>query len=71
MQQGRGLGAAVIHPGLLAANVAGVPAFLEVFDERSVRFYECLGFEVSAAYPLSGGGLCTWAMTCEPGRPGV
>ncbi|MFI9627931.1 GNAT family N-acetyltransferase [Streptomyces sp. NPDC052042] len=70
-QQGRGLGAAVIRPGLLAAEEAGVPAFLETSDERNVRFYEHLGFEVTADYPLPGGGPHTWAMTRRSGRPGA
>ncbi|MFE6688980.1 GNAT family N-acetyltransferase [Streptomyces sp. NPDC057743] len=68
-RQGRGLGAAVIRPGLHAANEAGVPAFLETSDERNVRFYERLGFEVTATYPLPGGGPRTWAMTRKPEKP--
>ncbi|KUL37319.1 puromycin N-acetyltransferase [Streptomyces sp. NRRL F-4489] len=69
--QGRGLGAAVIRPGLRAAEQAGVPAFLETSDEGNVRFYERLGFAVTAAYPLPGGGPRTWAMTREPGAGGA
>ncbi|GCD36529.1 GCN5-like N-acetyltransferase [Streptomyces chrestomyceticus JCM 4735] len=65
--QGRGLGRAVIRPGLEAAEAAGVPAFLETSDERNVGFYERLGFEVTADYPLPGGGPHTWAMTRKPG----
>ncbi|MEU4203608.1 GNAT family N-acetyltransferase [Streptomyces sp. NPDC039022] len=66
-RQGQGLGGAVIRPGLEAAEQAGVPAFLETSDERNVRFYERLGFEVTADYPLPGGGPHTWAMTRKPG----
>ncbi|GCD48210.1 GNAT family N-acetyltransferase [Streptomyces paromomycinus] len=66
-RQGQGLGGAVIRPGLEAAEQAGVPAFLETSDERNVRFYERLGFEVTADYPLPGGGPRTWAMTRKPG----
>ncbi|MFH8344743.1 GNAT family N-acetyltransferase [Streptomyces sp. NPDC018045] len=65
--QGRGLGGAVLRPGLEAAEAAGVPAFLETSDERNVRFYQRLGFEVTADYPLPGGGPRTWAMTRKPG----
>ncbi|MEZ7002263.1 GNAT family N-acetyltransferase [Streptomyces sp. AD55] len=68
-RQGQGLGTAVIRPGLRAAEKAGVPAFLETSEERNVRFYQHLGFEVTAAYPLPGGGPHTWAMTRRPGRP--
>ncbi|OKI00431.1 puromycin N-acetyltransferase [Streptomyces sp. CB02923] len=66
-RQGQGLGAAVIRPGLEATGAAGVPAFLETSDARNVRFYERLGFEVTADYPLPGGGPRTWAMTHKPG----
>lgn len=69
--QRRGLGTAVIRPGLLAADEAGVPAFLETSDEHNVRFYERLGFEVTAACSLPGGGPRTWAMTRRPGRSGA
>ncbi|MCK7624957.1 GNAT family N-acetyltransferase [Streptomyces sp. RS10V-4] len=70
-RQGRGLGAAVLRPGLRAADGAGVPAFLETSDEGNVRFYRRLGFEVTAAYPLPGGGPYTWAMTRRPGATGA
>ena len=66
-RQGRGLGRAVVQPGLEAAERAGVPAFLETSDERNVRFYEGLGFEVTADYALPDGGPHTWAMTRRAG----
>ncbi|MEV5593260.1 GNAT family N-acetyltransferase [Streptomyces sp. NPDC052496] len=65
--QGRGLGGAVVRPGLEAADAAGLPAFLETSDIRNVRFYERLGFQVTAEYPLPDGGPRTWAMTRKPG----
>ncbi|MFI2413742.1 GNAT family N-acetyltransferase [Streptomyces sp. NPDC018947] len=66
--QGRGRGAAVLRPGLEAAEEAGVPAFLETSDPRNVRFYERLGFAVTAEVPLPDGGPLTWCMTRAPGR---
>ncbi|MEU9762376.1 GNAT family N-acetyltransferase [Streptomyces sp. NPDC001834] len=66
-RQGRGLGRAVLLPGVTAAERAGVPAFLETSDERNVRFYQGLGFEVTADYALPDGGPHTWAMTRPPG----
>lgn len=61
-RQGGGLGRAVLRPGMEAAERDGVPAFLETSDERNVRFYEHLGFEVTADVPLPGGGPRTWCM---------
>ncbi|MEV0122480.1 GNAT family N-acetyltransferase [Streptomyces sp. NPDC050703] len=65
-RQGRGLGAAVLAPGLEAADRAGRPAFLETSTERNVRFYERLGFAVTADVTLPGGGPRTWCMLREP-----
>ncbi|APY85324.1 GNAT family N-acetyltransferase [Streptomyces alfalfae] len=64
--QGRGLGAAVLGPGLEAADRAGHPAFLETSTERNVRFYERLGFAVTAEVTLPDGGPRTWCMLREP-----
>lgn len=65
-RQGSGLGAAVLRPGLQEAEQAGVPAFLETSSARNVRFYQRLGFDVTAAYPLPDGGPDTWAMVRRP-----
>ncbi|MGH8877987.1 MAG: GNAT family N-acetyltransferase [Stackebrandtia sp.] len=64
-RQGRGLGAAVIRPGLEAAAEAGVPAFLETSTYDNVGFYRHLGFEVAAEVTIPDGGPTTWAMTKE------
>ncbi|GHD26621.1 N-acetyltransferase [Nocardiopsis kunsanensis] len=66
--QGRGLGRAVIEPGLAAADAEGLPAFLETSTEGNVRVYEALGFEITAEYDLPGGGPRTWAMLRRPAR---
>ena len=60
--QGKGLGRAVIEPGLEMAEKQGYPVFLETSDEANVRIYERLGFEVKAAYPLPFNGPETYAM---------
>ncbi|XVQ10142.1 GNAT family N-acetyltransferase [Spirillospora sp. CA-255316] len=65
-RQGSGLGRAVIRPGLEAAERDGVPAFLETSEARNVAFYERLGFEVTAEYPLPCGGPTTWSMIRHP-----
>ncbi|MGA4837795.1 GNAT family N-acetyltransferase [Streptomyces sp. G45] len=64
--QGRGLGAAVLAPGIEAADRAGHAAFLETSTERNVRFYERLGFAVTAEVELPDGGPRTWCMRREP-----
>jgi ribosomal protein S18 acetylase RimI-like enzyme len=66
--QGEGRGAAVLRPGLDAAERAGFPAFLETSSPRNVRFYERLGFTVTAEVPLPDDGPLTWCMLREPGR---
>ncbi|MCP2262017.1 Acetyltransferase (GNAT) family protein [Streptoalloteichus tenebrarius] len=65
--QGRGLGAAVLRAGLVEVDRSGSPAFLETSDERNVRLYRRLGFEVTAELDIPGGGPHTWFMRREPG----
>lgn len=43
---GQGLGAALMKHALLAADEAGLPAYLESSNIRNVAFYERHGFEV-------------------------
>ncbi|GLF93088.1 GNAT family N-acetyltransferase [Streptomyces yaizuensis] len=64
--QGRGLGSAVIRPGLAAADRAGYPAYLETATEANVRLYERLGFTVTAQVSGTDGGPTTWCMRREP-----
>ncbi|MEU5127600.1 GNAT family N-acetyltransferase [Streptomyces mobaraensis] len=64
--QGRGIGAAVLSPGLEAAERAGHPAYLETSTERNVRFYQRLGFRVTADVRLPDDGPRTWCMRRDP-----
>ncbi|GAA0567009.1 GNAT family N-acetyltransferase [Actinomadura livida] len=64
--QGRGLGQAVLAPGLAEADRTGHDAYLETADERNVRFYERFGFETTADVHLPGGGPRTWCMIRRP-----
>jgi len=61
-RQGRRLGTAVLQPGLRAAHLAGVPAYLETSSERNVAFYRRLGFDVVGSTDLPDEGPHTWAM---------
>ncbi|GCD95996.1 GNAT family N-acetyltransferase [Embleya hyalina] len=64
--QGRGLGRAVLEPGIEEAERADFPAFLETSSEANVRFYERLGFEVTADVRLPDDGPRTWCMRRNP-----
>lgn len=65
--QGQGLGRAVLAAGLDAADRAGHASFLETSSARNVRFYERLGFSVTAEVELPDGGPRTWCMRREAG----
>ncbi|WP_435246772.1 GNAT family N-acetyltransferase [Streptomyces sp. NRRL F-5630] len=64
--QGNGLGSAVLIPGIQEAERAGHPAFLETSSEPNVRFYERLGFKVTADVQLPHNGPRTWCMRRDP-----
>ncbi|WP_432161270.1 GNAT family N-acetyltransferase [Streptomyces sp. NRRL F-5630] len=64
--RGNGLGSAVLIPGIQEAERAGHPAFLETSSEPNVRFYERLGFKVTADVQLPHNGPRTWCMRRDP-----
>lgn len=66
-RQGRGLGRAVIEPGLRAADDQGVPCYLETSLAGNVSLYRRLGFEVTGEVELPHGGPTTWTMSRPPG----
>ena len=67
--QGRGLGTAVVTPGLAAADAAGVGCYLESSKEANVPYYRRLGFEVTDTYEIGGGGPRLWLMWRDPRSP--
>ncbi|MBW4718082.1 GNAT family N-acetyltransferase [Saccharothrix sp. SC076] len=69
-RQGRGLGTAVISPGLAAADAAGSPAYLETSTDRNVRLYRRLGFEVTTEVRLPDGAPPVWCMNRSPRTTG-
>ncbi|MBE1577055.1 GNAT family N-acetyltransferase [Amycolatopsis roodepoortensis] len=64
--QGQGLGSAVLMPGIQEAERTGHPAFLDTCGEANLRFYQRLGFEVTAEVRLPGNGPLTWCMRRDP-----
>ena len=64
--QGRGLGASILAPGLAAVDAAGAVCFLETYNERSLRFYGRLGFEVAQRCTEAVTGADYWLMLRQP-----
>jgi GNAT superfamily N-acetyltransferase len=65
-RQHRGLGRAVINPGLAAADAEHSPAFLETHEPGNITFYESLGFTVIAELELPHHGPIHYAMYRPP-----
>ena len=67
-EQGRGVGGALLDPGLAGSARDRLPAVLLTNSERNLSFYGRHGFEVVAegATPERGGGPHAWAMRRNP-----
>ena len=63
--QGRGLGSAVIAPGLAVADDAGMPCYLETQKESNVGWYARQGFELQRTISLPG-IPSVWCLWREP-----
>ena len=63
--RGRGHGAAVLRPGLEAADAAGLKTFLETGTEDNLGFYARFGFAVTAELDLDD-GTRIWCLTRPP-----
>ncbi len=64
--QRRGVGAALLEPGLAAAARAGLPAVLLTNNEANLAFYERHGFRVVREGDTPQGGPHAWAMVRHP-----
>ena len=64
--QGRGLGSAVLRPGLDLCDREGLPAYLESSKESNVGFYARFGFRVTSEVRMLGDGPTVWLMWREP-----
>ena len=63
--RGRGHGAAVLRPGLVAADAEGLASFLETGTEANLGFYSRFGFEVSDELELAD-RTRVWFLTRPP-----
>jgi ribosomal protein S18 acetylase RimI-like enzyme len=64
--QRRGVGAALLEPGLRAASRAALPAVLLTNNEANLPFYERHGFEIARNDETPKGGPQAWAMVRSP-----
>ena len=64
--QGRGIGTAVLAPGLELCDREGLPAYLESSKESNVGFYARFGFRVTEEVRMPGGGPTVWLMWRDP-----
>jgi ribosomal protein S18 acetylase RimI-like enzyme len=64
--QGRGLGTALMRPGLEEIDAAGLPAYLETSTLRARALYERQGFAVTGEINVPMGGPPIWLMWREP-----
>jgi ribosomal protein S18 acetylase RimI-like enzyme len=65
--QGKGLGTALMRPGLESLDADGRAAYLEASTPRSRELYRRNGFEVTGEFDLPSGGPPIWQMWREPG----
>jgi ribosomal protein S18 acetylase RimI-like enzyme len=60
--QGRGLGSALVAPGVRRAEVEGVPVHLDTGRPENVPWYRRFGFDVTDEVRLVPGAPPTWGM---------
>jgi ribosomal protein S18 acetylase RimI-like enzyme len=65
-QQGRGVGSALIAPGLQLADEEGLSCYLESSKEQNIAFYARHGFVVREEIRLPNGGPPLWLMWRDP-----
>jgi GNAT superfamily N-acetyltransferase len=68
-RQGKGIGTALIQPGLERADAQRLPCYVETHDEENMPFYLKHGFDLVRCEPVPGSDLRFWCLVREP-RPG-
>lgn len=63
--QGRGIGSALMRPGLEQSDCAGLPSYLETYNPANLDFYARHGFVVAADTVLVEDGPRLWALRRE------
>ena len=66
LQQGRGIGSALLRPMLERCDRDKLPAFLETANPSNHAFYQRHGFNIVGEYQLPKGGPPAWQMLREP-----
>lgn len=65
-KQGRGIGSALLAPGLRLADEDGLGCYLESSKEENIAFYARHGFVVREEIRLPKGGPSLWLMWRDP-----
>jgi ribosomal protein S18 acetylase RimI-like enzyme len=65
-EQRKGIGSALLEPGLAASAEAGLPCVLLTNAERNLPFYERHGFEVVLEAGVPDGPPHAWALVARP-----
>lgn len=64
--RGRGVGRALLQPGLDKADLDQVPCYLETHDEGNIAYYEKYGFELVRTEDVPDSDLRFWCFVREP-----
>lgn len=65
-RRGKKLGSALLAPVLQRADQAGLPCYLETFDQQNLFFYQPHGFEVVLTRSEPESNLPFWTLKREP-----
>jgi ribosomal protein S18 acetylase RimI-like enzyme len=68
--QGQGLGRKLLEPTIAEADHASVTCYLETFGQRSLSFYQRLGFAAAARFTEPTTGADYTVMVRHPGNKG-